>query len=319
MRVLLAGATGALGRRLVPMLINSGFEVTGTTRSAARIAELEAVGASGVQMDGLDETSVKRAMSEAEPEVVIHQLTSLAAMSGNTKKFDQEFAATNRLRTTGTDNLLAAAHGVGATRFIAQNYAGWPSERRGGWVKDETDPLDASPAAESASSHAAIRHVDEVVPGAEGIDGIVLRYGGFYGPGTGMGAGGEMLNMVAERKMPIVGGGTGVWSFCHIDDAAAATVAAVIRGAPGIYNIVDDEPAPMSEWLPHLAASIGAKPPRRLPAWLARPMLGEHGISLMTQIRGASNVKAKTELEWHPRYPSWREGFRTGLGDATLP
>jgi nucleoside-diphosphate-sugar epimerase len=199
-------------------------------------------------------------------------------------------------------------------RFIAQSYTGWPNERTGDRVKDETSPLDPTPTTASARTLDAIRYVEEAVTPVTDLEGLALRYGSFYGPGTGLAKGGDLLKMVAKRRLPVVGGGGGVWSFCHIDDAARATVAAVTQGAPGVYNIVDDEPSEVAEWLPYLAAAIGAKPPMRLPAWLAKPMIGEHGISLMTQVRGSSNAKARAELGWSPTYASWREGFRTGLG-----
>jgi nucleoside-diphosphate-sugar epimerase len=313
MRVLLAGATGALGRRLLPKLIDAGHEVVGTTRSPEKLAALAAAGADGILMDGLDRASVGDAVAGAEPDVVIHQLTALATM-GNLKKFDEEFTETNRLRTTGTNHLLAASRAAGVKRFIAQSYTGWPNERTGDRVKDETSPLDPTPTTASARTLDAIRYVEEAVTPVTDLEGLALRYGSFYGPGTGLAKGGDLLKMVAKRRLPVVGGGGGVWSFCHIDDAARATVAAVTQGAPGVYNIVDDEPSEVAEWLPYLAAAIGAKPPMRLPAWLAKPMIGEHGISLMTQVRGSSNAKARAELGWSPTYASWREGFRAGLG-----
>lgn len=313
MRVLLAGATGALGRRLLPMLVTAGHDVTGTTRTTRKLAEVTSAGAEPVLMDGLDPQSVADAVGLARPDVVIHQLTALTGM-GSPRKFDAEFAQTNRLRTSGTDHLLAAARDVGVKRFIVQSFTGWPNERSGGRVKTETDPLDPHPAAGSTQTHAAIRYVEEVVPDAAGLDGLVLRYGGFYGPGTGLTAGADLLEMVRKRRLPVVGGGAGVWSFVHIDDAAGATLCAVERGEPGTFNIVDDEPAEVSEWLPYLAATIGAKAPMRLPGWVARPMLGAHGMSLMTQIRGSSNAKAKRELGWELTFPTWREGFRSGLG-----
>jgi 2-alkyl-3-oxoalkanoate reductase len=313
MRILLAGATGALGRRLLPKLVDAGHEVVGTTRSPEKLSLLEAAGAQGVVMNGLDRDSVAHAVAGVEPEVVIHQLTALSTV-GNLKKFDQEFAETNRLRTTGTDHLMTASQAAGAQRFIAQSYTGWPNERSGDRIKDETSPLDTTPTAASARTLDAIRYLEDRVTSASDMAGLVLRYGSFYGPGTGLGKRGDLLEMVAKRRLPIVGGGAGVWSFCHIDDAASATVAAVTNGAPGIYNIVDDEPSEVADWLPYLADAIGAKPPMRLPAWLAKPMIGEHGISMMTQVRGSSNAKAKAELGWSPTYPSWRDGFRTGLG-----
>lgn len=314
MRVFIAGATGALGSRLIPLLLNAGHEVIGTTRKESSLAGLRDAGAEGVVMDGLDADSVLAAVTGAVPDVVVHQLTALAAMGGNPKKFDQEFAVTNRLRTEGTDHLLTAARAVGVRRFVAQSYTTWPNERRGPWVKTEDDPLIEDPGKEARQSLDAIRHVERAVTEALGIEGLVLRYGGFYGPGNTMSRTSAMAEMIRRGRMPVVGGGTGVWSFVHIDDAAAATAAAVERGAPGIYNIVDDEPAPVAEWLPYLAEQLGGRKPRRVPAWLVRPMLGELGTALMTTVRGSSNAKAKRELAWAPRYASWREGFRTGLG-----
>jgi nucleoside-diphosphate-sugar epimerase len=244
---------------------------------------------------------------------MVHQLTDLATTT-NLRRFDAGFAATNRLRTEATGHLLTAARAAGTRRFVAQSFAGWPFARIGGPVKTEDDPLDPDPPAELRRTLDAIRQLEAAVLGAEGIEGVVLRYGGFYGPGTSAGAGGYMLDDLRRRRFPIVGAGTGVWSFIHIDDAAAATAAAVERGAPGIYQIVDDDPAPVSDWLPALAAAAGAKPPRRVPAWLARLLGGEHAVILMTEVRGASNAKAKRELGWTPAYRSWRQGFRTGLG-----
>ncbi len=314
MRILLAGATGALGRRLLPLLVDAGHDVVGTTRSAANTASLQRAGVEPAVMDGLDAESVTAAMTAARPDAVIHQLSSLSGAS-NLKKFDATFAATNALRTRGTDLLLAAAVSAGAKRFIAQSYTGWPNERTGSLVKDEADPLDSHPTKASRQTLDAIKYVEQVVTSSPDLHGTALRYGTFYGPGTGFQPGGEMYELIRKRQLPLVGTASGIWSWIHIDDAARATMLALERGAPGVYNITDDEPAPVSEWLPHLAAAIGAKPPRRLPAWLVRPMIGEHGISLMTQIRGSSNAKAKRELGWTLEYPSWRSGFESGLGD----
>lgn len=313
MRVFVAGATGAVGRKLVPALVAAGYEVTGTTRSAGKAEAVRAAGAEPVVLDPLDADAVAAAVAAARPEVVIHQLSALGGTEASFKHFDQQFAETNVLRTKGLDPLLAAAQASGARRFIAQSFTGWSNPRTGGPVKTEQDPLDPHPAAESRETLAAIRHLESAVTGASGIEGLALRYGLFYGPGTGFERGGEMFEMVRNRKIPIVGGGTGVWSFIHMDDLAGATVAAVERGAPGVYNIVDDEPAPVSEVLQYLAEVLGAKPPRRMPAWLARPMLGQHGVSMMTAVRGSSNAKAKRELGWKLVYPSWRQGFRAGL------
>jgi len=311
MRVLIAGATGAVGSKLVPLLVAAGHEVVGTTRSEAHFGELERAGATGAVMDGLDAASVRRAVLHARPDVIIHQLTALKGQVGDMKHFDEGFAGTNALRTRGTDNLLAAAAEAGVGRFIAQSYTGWPNQRTGGPVKTEEDPLDPNPTKASRETLAGIRHVEQRTTDA---GGLALRYGNLYGPGNAIGRGGELVDMVKARKLPVVGGGTGVWSFCHIDDAASSAAAAITRGAPGVYNIVDDDPAPVSVWLPEFARAIGAKPPLRIPAWMARPLIGEHGVSMMTQIRGSSNAKAKRELGWEPAWPSWREGFRRGLG-----
>jgi 2-alkyl-3-oxoalkanoate reductase len=315
MRIFVAGATGALGSRLVPLLVEGGHEVVGMTRSAGKAADVRAVGAEPVVADGLDRDAVLRAVRQARPEVVVHQLTALAGTT-SFRKFDQGFALTNRLRTAGTDHLLQAARASGARRFVAQSFAGWPFARVGGPVKTEDDPLDPNPPAELRRSLDAIRHLEAAVLGAEGLEGVVLRYGGFYGPGISVGDGGFMLDDIRRRRVPIVGAGSGVWSFVHVDDAAAAMAGAVERGAPGLYNIVDDDPAPVSVWLPALAAAVGARPPRRLPAWVARLVAGEHTVVLLTEIRGASNAKARRELGWKPAYPSWRQGFRTGLGPS---
>jgi nucleoside-diphosphate-sugar epimerase len=260
-------------------------------------------------MDGLDPESVRRAMTTAKPDVVIHQLTALKGLS-NLKKFDEEFAETNRLRTEGTDHLLKAALEVGATRFIAQSFTGWTNPRGPSGPATETDGLDPEPQPEARRTLAGIGSVERAGTETTGLTGIALRYGGFYGPGTGLGRGGDMLELVRGRKLPIVGAGQGVWSLIHIHDAARATALAVDHGATGVYNIVDDRPAPVAEWLPALAETVGAKGPRRVPAWLARPMIGRHGVMMMTAMRGSSNAKAKRELGWEPAYPTWREGFQ---------
>jgi len=316
MRIFLAGATGAIGRRLLPMLLGGGHDVVGTTRTPAHLEGLTRLGATAVLMDGLDRAAVRAAVTEAEPDVVIHQLTSLSNLA-SLRNLDRDFVGTNRLRTEGTDNLLAAAVEAGAHRFVAQSFTGWPNARTGGLVKDETDPLDPAPVATSRRTIAAIGHVERTVPRTPELEGIVLRYGFFYGPGTGLGEGGPMLEMIRGRKFPVVGDGAGLFSLVHIDDAAGATLRAIDHGSPGIYNIVDDEPAPVAEWLPYLADVLGAKPPRHLPVWLGRLAAGEQAVAMMTQARGSSNAKARRELDWTPRYPSWREGFRSGLADAT--
>ena len=310
MRVFVAGATGALGRYLVPGLVAAGHEVTATTRTPGKVARLREAGAEPVVVDGLDREAVIAAVLAAAPEVIVHQMTALAGAGARSlRKVDQVFAATNELRTRGTDNLLAAAAQAGTRRVIAQgNIAA--VERSGGLVKTEEDPLASRPPSpSSARSLAAIRHVEETVPLAA-PEGIVLRYGGFYGPG----ASDLLLDAVRKRQMPVIGGGTGIWSFIEITDAAAATLAAVDRGAPGVYNVVDSDPAPVAEWLPYLAEVAGAKPPLRVPAWLGRLLAGEFVVALMTSVRGSSNEKARKELGWEPRYASWREGFGAWVG-----
>jgi nucleoside-diphosphate-sugar epimerase len=315
MRVFVAGASGAIGGRLVPMLMEAGHAVVAMTRTADKADAIRASGAEPVLADALDADSVGAAVRAAEPEAVVHQLTALSSMTGNPRKFAEDFALTNRLRTEGTDHLLAAARAAGARRFVAQSYAGWPYAREGGAVKSEDDPLDPDPPAAARDALDAMRYLDRIVPGAEGIEGVVLRYGGFYGPGTGIARGEEsaLIEAIRKRRFPVVGGGTGVWSFVHIDDDDSATLAALDRGAPGIYTVVAADPAPVSEWLPALADAIGAKPPRRVPTWIGRLAGGEMAVSLMTQVRGASNAKAKRELGWQPEHPSWREGFPAAL------
>jgi nucleoside-diphosphate-sugar epimerase len=310
MKIFVAGATGAIGRRLVPLLVDAGYEVVGTTTSAGKADDLRALGAQPVVLDLLDAETVGRALSEAAPDVVVHEATALAP-AGNLRNFDEAFARTNRLRTEGTDNLLAAARAGGVRKFIAQSYAGWPYAREGAAVKDEEAPLDDNPAGNAKETIAAIRHLEQRVVAA---DGIVLRYGGFYGPGTSLAVGGEMLDAIRKRMFPVVGSGAGMASFIHIEDAARGTLAAIERGEAGLFNIVDDEPAPVSEWLPYLADAVGAKPPRHVPLWLGRLMAGEALATMMVEGRGASNAKAKRELGWQLLYPSWREGFVYGLG-----
>jgi nucleoside-diphosphate-sugar epimerase len=308
MKILVAGATGVLGRQLVPRLVAAGHEVVGTTRTGSKQDAIRAMGATPVVVDALDADQVALAVAEAEPEVIVHQLTALSG-SLDLRHFDRTFEMTNRLRTEGTDHLLAAGRAVGVHRFVAQSYAGWPNERTGGPVKTEEDPLDPSPPAAVRRTLAAIRHLEEAVTGADWTEGVVLRYGGFYGPGTSLAPGGEQTEAVRARKFPIVGSGAGVWSFIHVEDAADATVAAVERGARGIYNIVDDEPAAAAEFLPVLAQAVGAKPPRRVPRLVGRILAGEAATVMMTELRGASNAKAKRELGWRPGHPTWREGF----------
>jgi nucleoside-diphosphate-sugar epimerase len=298
-----------MGARLVPQLVERGHEVFGTSRSPDNAGRLRAQGASAVVLDLLDAGAVREAVAAARPDAIVHQATALAGVS-DFKNFDGSFAQTNRLRTEGTDALLAAARETGVRRFVAQSFAGWPYAREGGPVKTEDDPLDPTPVPTMRETLAAIRHLEEAVIDA---GGVALRYGGLYGSPED-----AQLELVRKRRFPIVGDGGGIWSFVHLDDAAAATVLALESGARGIYNVVDDEPTPVREWLPALAAAIGAKPPRRVPRWLARLLAGEAGVVLMTEIRGASNAKAKRELGWTLRYPSWRPGFVDAYGRARL-
>jgi nucleoside-diphosphate-sugar epimerase len=315
MKVFVAGATGAMGRCLVPQLVAMGYEVVAMTRSEQKAASLRAVGTEPVVADALDRGAVVEALRRAAPEAVIHQLTGLAGAT-SFKHFDREFALTNRLRTEGTDYLLEGALAAGARRFIAQSYGNWNYERTGTGLKTEEDPFDPRPPANQVKSLEAIRYVESAVLGAAGIEGVALRYGNFYGPGTGIAADGDIVAQVRKRRFPVVGDGAGVWSFIHMDDAASAAVAAIGHGAPGVYNIADDEPAAVAAWLPELAAAVGAKPPLRVPVLLGRLAAGEVGVSMMTRIRGTSNAKARRELGWEPRYRSYRDGFRRGLGEV---
>jgi nucleoside-diphosphate-sugar epimerase len=300
MRIFVAGASGAIGSRLVPQLIDRGHEVVGTFRSPGNVERVRSLGAEPLQLDLLEADAVRRAVFESEPDAIVHQATALTDLR-DFKHFDRSFAQTNRLRTEGTDALLAAAHENGVRRFITQSYASARYERVGGPVKTEEDPLEPNPVPAMRESVAAMRYLDETVTGA---GGIALRYGTFYGA-----ANDGLIDPVRRRLFPIVGDGGGVTSFIHLDDAAAATVLALEDGRPGIYNIVDDEPAPAREWLPVLADVLGAKPPRRVPRWLARLVAGEAPVMMGTTSRGASNAKAKRELGWTLRYPSWRDGF----------
>ena len=308
MRIFVAGAAGALGKQLIPRLVENGHEVTGMMRSESKSPVVEELGATPIVADGLNPEQVANAVAEANPEVIVHELT---ALSGNPdmRHWDRYFELTNRLRTEATDHLLAASRAVGVKRFVAQSYAGWPYARSGAEVKDEEDRLDPHPVPAMRQSFDAIRYLEDTVTGAEWTEGIVLRYGGFYGPGTSLWPEGEIDELLQKRRFPVVGDGTGIWSFVRIDDAASATVAAIENGKRGIYNVVDDSPEPVSEWLPGIAEALGAKPPRHVPRWLGRLLAGEVVAVMMTEIRGASNEKAKRELGWSPKYPSWREGL----------
>lgn len=318
MRVFVAGGTGAIGKRLVPLLTAQGHEVFATTRSAEKTSALHAVGAVPVVVDALDRGALRRAVLEAAPDVVVHQLTDLTG-GGSPRRFDRQLGATNRLRTDGTDNLLEAALAAGTRRFVAQSYAGWPYAREGGAAKDEDAPLDPRPPRQMRRSLNALRHLEGAVLDAPGLEGVILRYGTFYGPGTAISDDGDLVDLVRRRRLAVVGSGAGVWSFVHVDDAAAATALAMEPGAAtGVFNIVDDDPAQVREWLPRLADALGAEPPRRVPTALGRVFTGEVGVSLMTRIRGASNARARDELGWRPRHESWRAGFRDALGSEVV-
>lgn len=303
MRVFIAGATGVVGQQLVPLLVNAGHEVIATTRSAEKFDALWSQGAKPIALDVLDAAAVRVAVTEAEPDAIVHQATALSALGNNFRHFDKLFAQTNRLRTKGTENLLAAAKEVGTPRFVAQSYR-WP-------FTDANGEIDPNPPAAFRESAAAIRRLEEQVlqtPGA-----VALRYGAFYGPNTSLDNGGPQLKAIRTRQLPIVGDGHGYWTFLHVHDAATATLAALTRGE-GVYIVVDDEPAQVREWLPYLACVLGAKPPRHIPAWLARMVAGDGVTQLMTRAPSASNEKAKRELAWTPSRKSWRDGFRAELG-----
>ena len=309
MRVFVAGGTGVMGRRLVPQLVARGHQVTATTTGPAKLDLLAQMGADGVVMDGLDPVSVGEAVAKARPDAIVHQMTAISmahAGKPDIKHPDRWFATTNRLRTEGTDHLLAAAEAARVSHFVAQGYASWNGIREGGWVKTEEDPLDLMVGTAAHPGMEAMRHIEDVVLRA---GGAVLRYGAFYGPG----AIDDQVELVRKRQYPLVGAGTGYSSWVHLDDAASATVLAVEQKAKGVFNIVDDEPAPASEWLPYLAECAGAKRPIRVPKWLARLLAGDQAVVMMTEGRGFSNAKAKRELGWQLRYPSWRQGFKEEL------
>jgi nucleoside-diphosphate-sugar epimerase len=306
MRIFVAGATGAVGRRLVRRLVRAGHTVVGLTRTPAKASFVRELGAEPVVADALDESSIDGAVRAARPDVIVHELTDLKGAS-DLRKFDRVFANSNRLRTSGTDHLLAAARACGVKRMVAQSFCGWPYARSGGHVKSEEDPLDPNPPQKLRSTLDAIRYLEHVVTASAAPEGVALRYGAFYGPDTGM-FDAALIEQIRKRRVPLIGSGEAWWSFLHIDDAAEATALAVERGN-GVYNIVDDEPAPVREWLPTLADMLGAKPPFHLPAWIARIAAGEHLVVMMTESRAGSNAKAKRELAWRPRYASWRQGF----------
>ena len=305
MHVYIAGGTGAIGQRLVPQLVARGHRVTSTTRDARKIGLIEGLGAEAVVVDALDSAAVGESVAKAEPDAVVHQLSALSGKL-DVKHFDRSFAMTNRLRTEGLDHLIAAAQASGVPHVVTQSYTGWPNIRSGSWVKDEEDPLDPEPPRAQRETLDGIRYLEDAT---QKVDGTVLRYGGFYGDASN-----AMVPVIRKRQFPLAGGGTGYTSFVHLDDAASATVLALEKGTRGVFNIVDDEPAPASEWLPYLAECVGAKPPMRLPLWVARLAGGEVAVSMLTRTRGSSNARAKRELGWELRWPSWRQGFKDGLG-----
>jgi nucleoside-diphosphate-sugar epimerase len=315
MKVFVAGGSGVIGGYLVPELVERGHEVVATTTTPAKEATLQASGAQSAVLDVLERDEVVRVVEEARPDVVVHQATALSGEL-SLRRFDASFARTNRLRTEGLDNVIRAAVAAGARRLVAQSFTGWPNERRGGTVKKEDDPLDADPPSSARATLAALRALEGRVTSCGEVAGVVLRYGTLYGPGTALGPGGDVLNAVGRGRMPLVGSGAGVWSFLHVRDMARATAAAVEGADAGIYNIVDDEPASVAEWLPYLAKVLGARRPRRVPTWVARLVIGEQGVAMMVEMRGSSNEKAKRELGWSPLYPSWRDGFASGLDDT---
>jgi nucleoside-diphosphate-sugar epimerase len=312
MRVFVAGAGGAVGRRLVPMLVARGHHVTGTTSRADNAESIRGLGAEPVVVDGLDAVGIGHAVATAEPDAIIHEMTALSG-TPDFKHFDRWFALTNRLRTEGTTNLLAAAEASGVKRFVAQSFTGWSNSREGSWIKTEDDPLDPHPVKEQSQTLAAITFLERAVLDAP-LEGIVVRYGGLYGPGSSE----TLVEILDKRMFPVIGDGAGMISSTHIDDAAAGTLAALERGRRGIYNIVDDDPARAREFIPAIAEAVGAKPPRHIPAWLARLFAGEVAVTMMTEGRGSSNTKAKRELGWQPIWPTWRDGFRNGL-DTPVP
>jgi 2-alkyl-3-oxoalkanoate reductase len=307
MRIFVAGATGAVGRRLVPLLVSNGHEVVGLTRTAEKAEAIRALGAQAAVADGLNAESIRGAVISARPDIIVHEMTDLRGAS-DLRAFDRSFAMSNRLRTEGVDHLLRAANEAGVKRLVAQSFCGWPYARIGGPVKSEDDPLDPDPPKEFRRTLDAIRYLEGAVVGANHLAGVVLRYGAFYGERTGV-FDGPMVGELRRSRVPLIGRAAGWWSFLHVDDAARATAIAVEHSCTGIYNIVDDDPAPVSTWLPALAQMLNAKRPFQVPVWLARLIAGDHVVTLMTQARAGSNAKAKKELGWRPVYSSWRDGF----------
>jgi nucleoside-diphosphate-sugar epimerase len=322
MKILVAGASGAIGRALVPLLVGAGHDVVGMVQRPRSVEVVHALGAEPRTVDALDADAVLHCFREVRPQVAIHQLTAIPAAI-DMRHFDRDFALTNLLRTEGTRNLLAGAVDAGATHFIAQSFAGWTYGRSANGAKSklktEEDRFDPDPPKKLRATLDALNSLERAVLSESRITGTVLRYGAFYGPHTSIAKDGSTVRAVRRRKLPLVGEGTGVWSFVHIEDAASATAVAVAAGRGGVYNVVDDEPAPVSEWLSFLAHCAHAQPPRQVSAWMARLLIGEHVVAVMNEIRGVSNAKIKRELGWTPRWPSWREGFREACKSASLP
>lgn len=313
MKIFLAGASGAIGQTLIPLLVEQQHEVFGAFRNPAHTDRVQSLGAAPVLLDALDAQAVHDRIAEIRPQVVLHQLTAIPARL-DLRHFDREFEMTNRLRTEGTRNLATAAVRAGVERFIAQSHTGWPYARRGITLKTEEDDLDLTPPPQMKTTLDALQVLENTVVREQGFTGIVLRYGPFYGPLSSIARDGALVEDLRSHRLPVIGQGTGVWSFIHLHDAATATLAAITRGQRGIYNIVDDDPAPAIEWIPFLAECVGAKPPMRVPNWFAKMAIGEHAVSMMNDIRGVSNAKAKAELGWTPKWSSWRQGFREALG-----
>ncbi len=312
MKVFVAGATGVIGRRLVPMLVEAGHDVVGMTRSVEKAGQLREAGADSVVCDAFDADTLRGAVRAAAPEVVVHELTDLPA-SFDTRRISEQLAGNDRLRTEGTANLVSAALAAGARRVVAQSIA-FAYAPVGGPIKNEDDPLFTDAPAPWSRSIRAVSELERTVTATEGIEGVALRYGFFYGPGSSYASDGSLAREVRRRRLPIVGAGQGIFSFIHVDDAAAATLAAIDRGSPTVYNIVDDDPAPQREWVPRYAEALGAKRPFRVPRLLARLVAGQYAVMLATELRGASNERAKRELGWSPAYASWRQGFAEALG-----
>jgi nucleoside-diphosphate-sugar epimerase len=313
MKVFVAGATGAVGRPLTRLLVAAGHDVVAMTRSAARGEPLRALGAELVVADALDRAAVADAVTSAHPDVVVNELTAIENLR-SFRNVDRAFAKTNRLRTEGTDNLVDAAVRSGAALIVSQSYGAWLYDRSSDGLKSEDDALDPAPPSGLRQTVAGIRHLEQATLQAPDTTGIVLRYANFYGPGTSIAVDADIADAVHKRRVPVIGDGGGVWSFIHVDDAAGATVAAIAAGVGGIFNVVDDEPAATRDWIPAFADAIGARPPRRVPTWLARPLAGEIGVIAMTRLKGMSNAKARATFGWQPSFPSYREGFRDGIG-----